>query len=64
MLLPLEDFFEQSKNISTTNDMREISFEQLSRGHFKTAIKTYNLMNDHDLSILIKNNLLSSNIIY
>ena len=59
MPIPLESFFEQSKNIKTEDEkMTDANFNCFDSSHFKnTIINCVNNMNDYDLCIFLKNNI-------
>lgn len=58
MPIPLESFFEQSKNIKTEDEkMTDANFNCFDSSHFKNTIINCVNMNDYDLCIFLKNNI-------
>lgn len=58
MPYPLEGFFQKASNMQPVNPkLVDPNFDQLNRNAFKQAIPTINQMDEHSLSVLIKNNL-------
>ena len=58
MPLPLDGFFQKASELTPTNPkLVDTNFDQLNRNAFKLAIPSINQMDEHNLSILIKNNL-------
>lgn len=58
MPYPLDKFFQEAASMSpTTPRLVDTNFDQLNRHAFKNVIPSINQMDEHNLSILIKNNL-------
>ena len=58
MPYPLEGFFQKASNMHPVNPkLVDPNFDQLNRNAFKQAIPAINQMDEHSLSVLIKNNL-------
>ena len=58
MPYPLEGFFQKASNMQPVNPkLVDPNFDQLNRNAFKQAIPAINQMDEHSLSVLIKNNL-------
>lgn len=55
---PLGDFYQKASQIQSQKPaMIDPNFDQLNRNAFKLAIPTFSQMDEHSLSILIKNNI-------
>lgn len=54
---PLSDFYRKASQIQSIKSEVTPNFDQLNRGIFKQSIPTIDQMDDHSLSVLIKNNI-------
>jgi len=58
MPYPLEDFFKQAEQVQPTKPtLITTNFDQLNKNVFKNSIPYISQMDDHNLSVLIKNNI-------
>ena len=58
MPMPLDGFFQKASQMPPSNPkLVDPNFDQLNRNAFKQAIPHINNMDEHSLSVLIKNNL-------
>lgn len=58
MSYPLEDFYKQTAQMKQIQPQLEmVNFEQFNKRAFKNAIPQFNQMDEHSITILIKNNI-------